>query len=228
VRRVREVWTPAWRGRLVLVVPATSAQMAEQVGQQASTVQQVAAVTDGPFDSSGRAGADRVVVNPTAFARLQQRGQEVVVTHEATHVATRATTDRPVAIWLSEGMADYVGYRDVGASREQVAAALLDRVREGTGPTALPGTSDFDPAHATIAPSYNAAWLAVNRIVDLYGRTALVRFYLAAATSPDPSAPSGDADLTTQAAFGSVLHTTEAAFTRAWLGYLRLLAARSR
>jgi hypothetical protein len=224
VTAVREVWQAPWRGRLVVVVPGSAAQMAEQVGQQASQVEQVAAITDGPFDPQGRAGADRIVVNPAAFARLQERGQQVVLSHEATHVAIRATTDRPVPLWLSEGMADYVGYRGSGATREQVAAALLDRVRSGKGPTALPSAADFDPAHATIAPSYNAAWLAVSRIADRFGRPALVRFYQAAATSPDPSGPPGDAEANTRAAFTSVLHTTEAQFTRDWLAYLRRLA----
>ena len=225
VKRVDAVWTAPWNSRLVLVVPRTAAQMAEQVGQDKDSVAQVAAVTDGPFDTEGRAGADRVVVNPGAFATLETRGQQVVVTHEATHVAIRATTDRPVPLWLSEGMADYVGYRDVGATRRQVAAALLAKVRAGTGPKALPSAADFDPSRTTIAPSYNAAWLAVNRIVDRYGRAALVRFYLAVATTPDGStAPPPDPDDAAAAAFRSVLGTTQGSFTKEWLASLRTLA----
>jgi hypothetical protein len=225
VPRVAAVWTARWNSRLVLVVPGTAAQMAEQVGQDKGSVGQVAAVTDGPFDAKGRAGADRIVVNPGAFATLERRGQQVVVTHEATHVAIRATTDRPVPLWLSEGMADYVGYRDVGATRRQVAAALLSKVRAGTGPKALPTAGDFDPSRTTIAPSYNAAWLAVNRIVDRYGSKPLVRYYLAVATTPArTSAPVQDPDQAAAAAFQSVLGTTQAAFTKEWLGYLRSLA----
>ena len=225
VKRVDAVWTARWNSRVVLVVPTTAAQMAEQVGQDAGSVAQVAAVTDGPFDVRGRAGADRVVVNPVAFATLQPKGQQVVVTHETTHVAIRAGTDRPVPLWLSEGMADYVGYRDVGATRTQIAAALLARVRAGTGPKALPAAGDFDPSRTTIAPSYNAAWLAVNRIVDRHGRAALVRFYLAVATTPAGSpTPTQDPDAATAAAFQSVLGTTQAAFTQDWLAYLRTLA----
>ena len=225
VSRVDAVWTAPWNSRLVLVVPRTAAQMAEQVGQDKDSVAQVAAVTDGPFDARGRAGADRVVVNPAAFATLESRGQQVVVTHEATHVAIRATTDRPVPLWLSEGMADYVGYRDVGATRRQVAAALLTRVRAGTGPKTLPTAGDFDPARTTIAPSYNAAWLAVNRIVDRFGRRALVRYYLAVATTPDGSSSTApDPDEAAGAAFRTVLGTSEAAFTKEWLAYLRTLA----
>jgi hypothetical protein len=224
VDRVSSVWTARWNHRLVLVVPGTTAQMAEQLGQTASDVEQVAAVTDGPFDPDGRAGADRVVVNPGAFAKLQERGKQVVVTHETTHVAVRAGTDRPVPLWLSEGLADYVGYQHAGATRRQVAAALLDRVRHGQGPRALPGPADFDPARTTIAPSYNAAWLAVCHVVDRWGEPALVRFYLAAATKAHPTDQPGDPEANTAAAFESVLRTSETAFTKSWLAYLRQLA----
>jgi hypothetical protein len=225
VKRVDAVWTPPWNSRLVLVVPGTAAQMAEQVGQDKDQVGQVAAVTDGPFDLQGRGGADRVVVNPSAFARLVPRGRQVVVTHEATHVAIRASTNRPVPLWLSEGMADFVGYRDSGATRTQVAAALLARVRAGRGPKALPSAADFDPSRTTIAPSYNAAWLAVTRIVDRHGTAGLVRFYLAAATKPDPSSSdSSDPDANVATAFATVLHTSQATFTKEWLAYLKTLA----
>ena len=225
VKRVDAVWTAPWNSHLVLVVPGTASQMAEQVGADKDAVGQVAAVTDGPFGPQGRAGADRVVINPGAFSNLQTRGKQVVVTHEATHVAIRATTNRPVPLWLSEGMADYVGYRDIGATRTQVAAALLDRVRAGTGPKGLPTAGDFDPSRTTIAPSYNAAWLAVNRIVDRYGSAALVRFYLAAATTTDQSSGAGsDPDANVATAFRTVLRTSQASFTKEWLSYLRTLA----
>jgi hypothetical protein len=222
VAQVREVWKgTTWNGRLVLVVPGTPAQMAELVGQQAASVTQVAAVTDGPFGAEGRAGADRVVVNPTAFAGLQRRGQQVVITHEATHVAIRATTTRPVPLWLSEGMADYVGYRDVDATEQQVAAALFAQVRAGRGPTALPRPEEFDPAHTTIGPTYNAAWLAVREIADRYGTAALVRFYRAAASAPTVDAGTAQVDAAAAQAFRDVLHTTVGAFTRQWLAAIR-------
>jgi hypothetical protein len=124
-------------------------------------------------------------------------------------------------------MADYVGYLDIGATRRQVAAALLAKVRAGTGPKGLPAAADFDPSRTTIAPSYNAAWLAVSRIVDRHGRAALVRFYLAAATTPaDSSSAPPDPDEATAAAFKSVLGTSEAGFTKEWLAYLKSLAGR--
>jgi hypothetical protein len=198
--------------------------MAEQLGQDTASVEQVAAVTDGSLGTDGRAGSDRVVVNPQAFGRLQPTGQQVVVTHETTHVAVRGSTTRPVPLWLSEGLADYVGYSGLDLPRTAIADALLDRVREGDGPTALPTERDFDPATSTIAPSYNAAWLAACRIVDQHGQQDLVRFYLRAATRPSASAPPGDPEQNTREAFASVLGTSEKEFTRDWLSYLRRLA----
>ncbi|HEY7721159.1 MAG TPA: hypothetical protein VIB11_04930 [Pedococcus sp.] len=224
VARVSRVWTQPWGSRVVLVVPRTAAQMSRQLGQDAGSVGQVAAVTDGSLGADGRAGADRVVVNPEALARLQPAGRRVVITHETTHVAVRASTTRPVPLWLSEGMADYVGYSGLGLPRARVAAELLERVRAGQGPTALPSEGDFDPATTTIAPSYNAAWLAVSLIADRHGSKGLVRFYTHAATLESAQDPPGDPAANTEAAFRDVLGTTGSAFTRDWLGYLRALA----
>lgn len=224
VRAVGQVWKRPWGSRLVVVVPATAAEMADQLGQSAGSVEQVAAVTDGALDADGRAGSDRVVVNPQAFARLQATGQQVVLSHETTHVAVRASTTRPVPLWLSEGLADYVGYGAVDLPRTTIAASLLERVRKGDGPRTLPTERDFDPSTSTIAPSYNAAWLAVCRIVDQHGEKALVRFYLDAASRPSASAPPGDPEQNTRKAFTAVLGTTEPVFTRGWLSYLRSLA----
>ncbi len=223
--QVAKTWREPWAGRLVLVVPSGAGQMAAQLGQQEADVEQVAAVTDGPIGADGRGGADRVVINPQAFRRLAPLGRQVVVTHEVTHVAIRATTNRPVPLWLSEGMADFVGYQDVGLGPDQIAAALLARVRAGQGPNALPGASDFDPTQSTIAPSYNAAWLAVRLIAERYGVERLARFYKTAATMPDPADGPGDADANTRAAFSTVLRTSEVAFVRSWLAYLDRLAA---
>ena len=224
VRRVSGIWTRPWGSRVVLVVPATATEMAAQLGQDSASVEQVAAVTDGSLDADGRAGADRIVVNPEAFSRLQPTGQRVVITHETTHVAVRASTTRPVPVWLSEGFADYVGYSGLDIPRTTIAAALLARVREGDGPKALPAEADFDPATATIAPSYNAAWLAACRIADRHGEADLVRLYVRAATRPSASAPPGDPDENTREAFTAVLGVSDRAFTREWLSYLQRLA----
>jgi hypothetical protein len=51
-----------------------------------------------------------------------------------------------------------------------------------------------------------------------------VRYYRAVATTPRGSQTAGDPDANARNAFPAVLGTTEAAFTRDWLAYLRRLA----
>lgn len=197
VARVSAVWGRRWSSHVVLVTPATVAQFAALLGRTGDTgLDQVAAITIGSTLAGTSAGGDRVVVNPDTFADLQPAGRQVVVTHELTHVAVRSSTTRATPLWLSEGLADYVGYLGLDLPRTRVAAPLLARVRAGTAPRRLPTDADFDPAHARIAPAYAAAWLACSRLADRYGQARLVAFYRAVAgatsgvTSPAATTPS--------------------------------------
>ena len=218
VARVSRVWGPAWPQRAVLLVPRTEGEMSRLLART-DGIDQVAAVTTGELGDDGSAGSDRVVINPSAFARLGDVGQRVVLTHEMTHVAVRSSTSAPVPIWLSEGFADYVGYQGVGLGRRTVAADLLALQRQGEGFTHLPTDNDFDPAATTIAPSYSAAWLACSLMADRYGRAKLVRLYRTAATDT-----SSDPDTALVEAFQGVLGTTQGDFTTRWLRYLNQLS----
>ncbi len=234
VPRVTAVWGPGWSSHVVLLTPATAAQFAELLGRRGDQgLDQVAAVTVGSTVTGTRAGGDRVVINPSTFGALQPDGRRVVITHELTHVAIRSSTTRPAPLWLSEGMADYVGYLGLGLPRSRVAAPWLAEVRAGTAPRRLPSDADFDPAHTRIAPAYAAAWLACSRLADRYGQARLVAFYRAvagagpqagsapgAAARSDRPAPAAAADR----AFGSVLGTTEQAFVSSWASYAARLA----
>jgi hypothetical protein len=231
VARVTQVWGTGWSRRAVLVVPRTQAEFGKLLLRQPTGLDQVAAVTTGDLagtasadvqHTGGRAGNDRVVLNPAAFARLSGTGQRVVLTHEMTHVAVRQSTAAAVPIWLSEGFADFVGYRGTGVSRRVGAGDLLVLVRAGHGPKSLPGATDFDPTRTTIAPSYSGAWLACSRIADTHGTKALVALYRRAASTQEGS--DGDPDARLAAAFPAVLHTSEAAFTKDWRRYLSQLA----
>lgn len=225
VARVTSVWGRQWPRRAVLVVPRTEKEMGRLLQRPAEGLSQIAAVTTGELADGdhGIAGSDRVVVNPSAFARLGASGRRVVLVHEMTHVAVRSSTTAPVPIWLSEGFADYVGYQDVGLSRRTIAADVLALVRRGTGPRELPGVDAFDPTKTTIAPAYSGSWLACQLIADRYGQQALVQLYRQAATTPvDDAGP--DPEAATDAAFEKVLHTSVARFTAAWRDELQMLA----
>jgi len=226
VRRVTGVWGTDWNSHVVILTPSTTGEFAKLLLRTSDDgLDQVAAITQGVVDQGQRAQGDRVVINPKAFTALQPLGRRVVITHELTHVAARSSTTRPVPIWLSEGMADYVGYSGLGLPRTRVAAELLVLVRQGKGPKALPTEADFDPAKTKIAPFYSASWLAVSRLVDLYGQSRVVGFYrsIAGELNVDPaveSDPDGIAALEFPKSFG----VSETAFVTGWKRYLTTLA----
>jgi len=211
---------------VVIVTPATTEQFSRLLGRSAGTgLDQVAAITQGTIDQGQRAQGDRVVINPKAFTALQPIGRRVVISHELTHVAVRSSSSRPVPIWLSEGLADYVGYSGLDLPRRRVASELLTLVRAGNGPTALPTAADFDPARNTIAPSYSASWLAISRLVDLYGQSRVVAFYREIAGTPVAGAVAlPDPDATAARAFPLSFGVTEPQFVVSWRHYLQALA----
>jgi hypothetical protein len=185
-RRVDAVWGTRWPRTVVVEIPADLTAMAWVLGSQDHRgLDQVAAITIGDLATAGggpRAGsADRVVVNASAFSAFGPVGRRVVLTHEVTHVATRATSVVATPLWLQEGFADYVAYRDTGLSRGVIAADALRLVRAGRAPWHLPSAQDFDPSRSRIAPAYAEAWLAMDLIARTGGPREVVAFYRAAA-----------------------------------------------
>jgi len=234
--RVDRAWRAPWPRTVVVVVPGTVAQMATLLGRPVdSGLDQVAAVTSGELQRGGTtpAGvADRVVVNPVAFADFSPVGRRVVLAHEFTHVATRASALVATPLWVEEGFADYVGYLDAGLSRSVVAADLMARVREGKLPGRLPTEQDFDPSVTDIAPAYAGAWLAMDLIARDGGTQAVVDFYRVAAGLPLLGRPARKrgTPLPTQAqalqrAFTGVVGVGQARFQARWRAYLRTVAS---
>ncbi len=226
VDRVGRVWGTDWNAHVVLVTPSTTGEFARLLMRSNDAgLEQVAAITQGEIEPGQRSQGDRVVINPKAFTALQPKGRRVVITHELTHVATRSATTKPVPIWLSEGMADYVGYSGLDLPRARVASDLLSLVRQGKGPKALPTAADFDPARNKIAPSYSASWLAVSRLVDVYGQAKVISFYrgIAGNVTLDQSVQS-DPDVVAMQAFPGSFGVTQATFVDGWRRYLRALA----
>jgi hypothetical protein len=222
-RAVDAVWGSSWPRTVVVVLPADLTQMAAVLGRTGSRgLDRLAAVTSGPLDR-GRAGpdvvagaADRVVLNPVMWARLTETGRQVVLTHELTHVATRATTSATPPAWLDEGFAGYVGYRGSGLADVEIAADALVEVRAGRTPAELPGGDRFDPANGDPSPAYAQAWAACDLVVRRVGISGLVALYRVAA-SADGGGPGVDA------AMGQVLGESVGTFVGQWQERLRLL-----
>lgn len=221
--RVDVVWGEEWPRVVVVVVPRDQSEMARllQRADQAG-LEQIAAVTTGEVGLGDGESADRVIINPAGFEELESLGRDVVLTHEVTHVATRATGTVDVPIWLSEGFADYVAYSGTELSRRTVAADVLDLVRTGSGPATLPDVVAFDPAQGNIASAYSGAWLAAELIARTWGEQTLVKFYRQVAGVGAAGAPAATAPV--DEAFRQVLGTDQATFEQRWRDYLVELA----
>ncbi|MEU4658184.1 hypothetical protein AB0G32_30365 [Streptomyces sp. NPDC023723] len=216
VPAVSAAWDADWAGRVVVVVPRSLAGMAGLLGSPASSYRGIAAVTTGETGAPATAPADRIVVNPDAYGLLGSLGKQVVLTHETAHVATRAHTTAATPLWLSEGYADWAGYRDTGRTPGQAAPELSRAVAEGRVPAALPADEDFgftDDA-TELAQAYEGGWMACRLIAEEWGEDRLDAFYRAVGAHEERDGAVADA-------MNRVLGTTPEEFTARWGEYLR-------
>jgi hypothetical protein len=184
---VDAAWPRTWPRRVLVQAPATLERMAGLLGGPPSSYRGIAAVTTGEVGGRGRTPAERIVVNPEAYWLLGEEGRRIVMTHEVTHVATRAHTTESTPLWLSEGFADWVGYRDTDRPSTRIAPVLTDAVRRGEVPRRLPTDEDFDFAGDAdrLARSYEGGWLLCRMVVARWGEERLVELYTAAGGAGD-------------------------------------------
>ncbi|HEX6468081.1 MAG TPA: hypothetical protein VF069_03225 [Streptosporangiaceae bacterium] len=196
-----------WARRAVALVPATDAQAAA-LADDGPSLREIAAVATVTRGAGGGRGSDRIVVSPAGYPRLNEIGRHVVLTHELTHIATRAAADARTPAWLVEGFADYVGYKGLDVPVASAARELRREVAGGRLPSALPGPADFSGASGRLPQAYEEAWLACRMVAGRYGEERLVRLYRVAGARPGE-------------AFRRVLGVDAAEFTSMWRDYLR-------
>jgi hypothetical protein len=153
-------------------------------------------------------------VNPSTWPALGPLGRLVVLTHELTHVASRADTGSQTPRWLQEGFADYVGFRDTGVAATVVAKELAAQVRAGQLPDRLPANRSFAGSSPGLAASYEQGWLACRLIAARVGQSGLVRFYRQVGTA------STNTDQAVSDALRRVLHLSTPEFVAIWRSYI--------
>ena len=187
---------PSWRARLVVEVPASAEALHEALGSDPGTLDNIAATTVAADGSLAPDAPIHVFVNPQVFGAQRERGAQIVMTHEAVHIATEAATSA-MPLWLLEGFADYVALRDTDLPDSVTAGRVIRQVRRDGPPAQLPGPQEFDTSAQHLGAAYEAAWLACRLLVDLGGERDLVRFYeLVRAGEPVGRALSRTFDLT--------------------------------
>jgi hypothetical protein len=177
VPQVRRV-LPAWPGGLVVEVPASQDALEAALGADRGQYDGIAAVTTTPDGSRSRQAPSHVFLNPRVFDPLRPGGAQVVITHEATHVATDAASS-PAPIWLVEGFADYVALGSQRLPLSTTAARIIALVRRDGAPRHLPGTAQFAAGAPDLEARYESAWLACRLLARDAGPGALVAFYRA-------------------------------------------------
>ena len=210
---VRQV-LPSWRTGLVVEVPSSVATLDDTLSSEPGTYSGIAAVTTTADGSLAPDAPVHVFVNPVIFGQLRPTGSQVVMSHEAVHVATEAATNNTMPLWLLEGFADYVALLDIDLPVSTTAGQVIDRVREDGPPENLPGSAEFDTTTTHLGATYESAWLACRLLADRGGQAALVRLYM----EVRDGAPIGSA---LEQEFGM----TEAELTQLWRDLLTDLAA---
>jgi hypothetical protein len=214
-RAVRDVDAvlPSWEGRLVLLEPDSEAVLEGALDAEAGQYDAIAAVTSSVDGSLVEGAPVHVWFNPDVFDRLGPKGAQVVVSHEATHVATGATFSA-MPKWLSEGFADYVALLHADVPVGEAAGQVLARVRRSGPPERLPGSADLDPTASGLGATYEEAWLACRFMAERFGQQRLVAFYRAV-----------EGGSSVERAFREVLGTTQTLFESAWSRNVARLAA---
>ncbi|MEV4948362.1 hypothetical protein [Streptomyces sp. NPDC053755] len=215
VPAVSAAWPSAWAGRVVVLVPASLDAMGGLLGAPGASYRGIAAVTTGEVQGGPDAPADRVIVNPEAYGALGAFGRQFVLTHETTHVATRASTSPATPVWLSEGFADWVAYRGTGRTAAQAAPELRRAVGAGRVPARLPDDEDFafGGDGEALARAYEGGWLACALIAERWGEPKLTAFYSAVGAHPSREGA-------VEKALHEVLGTSPEEFTAAWRRFL--------
>jgi hypothetical protein len=195
---------PSWRGHLVVEVPRDEAQLDLVLDAEQQTYANIAAVTTTVDGSLAPRAPIHVFLNPRVFGTLRTKGAEVVLSHETTHVATRAPLAQ-MPTWLLEGFADYVALAHAGVPVQVAAAQIIARIRKHGPPRGLPSAADLQPTAAGLGATYEEAWLACRYLAATYGERRLVAFYRAV-----------DAGTAVGRAFRSVVGVSRAGFVAGW------------
>lgn len=212
VEEVTRVWGP-WRRQVGVLLPQSQEELSSLVGAEFA-VDGIAAVTvaDEVDVSTKRVEGPRIVVNTDTAARLSDLSLRVVLQHEIAHVAARADTAEGAPMWLMEGFADYVGYRNSGLPPERVAPDLRAQVSTGELPAGPPGESDFHQAGRRLDLAYQESWSLVDHLVRRIGEPRMVALYRRIAGAGSAAA--------VDPALREIAGTDRASLLRDWRGEL--------
>jgi hypothetical protein len=171
-------------------------------------------VADRVDNDKHTAEGQRVVMSPTTADKLTIAALKIVLRHEITHIAARGSTVDGSPMWLLEGFADYVGYRDSGITLTQGAPNLVELVKSTGPPQNLPEDKDFRTQGRDLDLAYQQALSVTRFVADHYGEPTLLALYRKLAAAGPVSSTVTDELLR------SVLGVDRAGLIAGWRQYL--------
>jgi hypothetical protein len=151
ITAVNSFWGAHWRRDIVIAVAGSPEQLRILGGGGPG----IAATTT----------VERIMFSPAATT-MNDADLRIVLRHELFHYAARADTAADAPVWLTEGIADFVG---------RPAAAT-----PAPAPTSVPTDAELVSAEPQRSAGYERAWQFASYIADSYGTEKLRALYLAA------------------------------------------------
>ena len=152
-------WGPQWPKDIPIVVAGSPEQFAALAGA-------------GP-DTAATTTAERITFSPAASA-MNADDLRIVLRHELFHYAARSATAADAPVWLTEGVADYVG-----------RPAPTGRV---DAPARLPTDAELSTPGPDRSQAYDRAWSFATFVAQTYGPPRLRELYVAACAPGHPDA----------------------------------------
>ncbi|CAA0131353.1 Uncharacterised protein [Mycolicibacterium vanbaalenii] len=131
----------------------------------AGSPQQFATLAGGGTDVAATTTVDRIMFSPAAAA-MTDADLRIVLRHELFHYAARSETAADAPVWLTEGVADFVG---------RPAAAVPPPVVPE-----LPTDAELATAGPARSAAYDRAWSFASYVADTYGADRLRTLYVEA------------------------------------------------
>jgi hypothetical protein len=156
-----------------------------------------------------------VVMSPTTADALSTAALKIVLRHEFTHIAARGSTVDGSPMWLLEGFADYIGYRDSGIPLSQATPDLNAQVVASGPPARLPADEDFRSQGRTLDLAYQQSLSVARFVAERRGEAKLIELYRVLAKAGRVNGEEIDKLLV------SVLGLNREEFTAGWREYLR-------
>jgi hypothetical protein len=169
VRQVRSVLPFRWSGRVVVYEFVDKRVLDSFDNVPGGNITHLGAMTFPVYSRPGasRAASSRFVLMPGSVAAGEPfRGR--ITRHERTPVAL-AQRDDGVPTWFAEGVAEYVGAREITPSQRRIATVAVSRARGRVG--GMPASGGFNGKDQDW--NYALAWMACDWIAAHRGESRL-------------------------------------------------------